>query len=152
MTELKESRWVKVHEPGQASTSTAKENVMDISIGEKECRADVTYTVPSYRKAAYWTLKYLEAADAQTLLSKIAETVTKIASENKEILAENQNWGLHISKMNDGVYDVKLTWVPSEPVMKKQKPARKNTKKASAKKASTKKTTTAKKTNTKKTV
>ena len=53
MAELKQGRWVKVHEPGQANF-VENENVMDIVIGAGRCQANATYTVRSYKKAAYW--------------------------------------------------------------------------------------------------
>ena len=46
MAELKQSRWVKIHEPGQANFIENK-NVMDIMIGADCYQAEATYTVRS---------------------------------------------------------------------------------------------------------
>ena len=127
MTELKESRWVKVHEPGQANYES-KENIMDILIGENRCQADVTYTVASHKKAAYWLAKYLDSAGATQVLHEIAGQI-EAASENKsDVNLNNENWICQIEKMDQGVFKVQLIWTPSEPVTKKQKPVKKNKK------------------------
>lgn len=123
MTELKESRWVKIHEPGQANYEP-KENIMDILIGESRCQADVTYTVPSYKKAAYWLGKYLDAAGAAQVLHEIAGQI-EAASENKaDVDLNTESWNCQIEKMAQGVFKVQLVWTPNEPVTKKQKPAK----------------------------
>lgn len=124
MTELKESRWVKVHEQGQGSFDT-KENVMDISIGAKQCKAEVVYTVSSIRKAVGWTLTYLEAADAKGLLEAIADSVRTAAEKNEDIDLQEDNWNLHVETMQKGVFNVQLNWTPAEPVTKKPKKNRK---------------------------
>lgn len=120
MTELKESRWIKVHEPGQGSFDT-KENVMDISIGAKQCKAEVVYTVSSIRKAIGWTLTYLEAADAKSLLEAIADSVRNAAEKNEDIDLQEDSWNLHVETMQKGVFNVQLNWIPAEPVTKKVK-------------------------------
>ena len=53
MAELKQSRWVKIHEPGNANFDE-KDNIMDIVVGSNRCQAEATFTVRSFRKAAYW--------------------------------------------------------------------------------------------------
>ena len=50
MAELKQGRWVKVHEPGQANF-VEHENVMDIVIGTGRLQAEATYTVRSYKRS-----------------------------------------------------------------------------------------------------
>lgn len=126
MEELKQSRWVKVHERGQANYE-AHDNIMDILIGEKRCRADVTYTVRSHKKAAHWLVKYLEAAGAAQVLHEIAGQI-EAASENKsDIELENEEWVCQIAKMEKGIFKVQLVWTPSEPVTKK-KPAKRTQK------------------------
>ena len=47
MAELKQGRWVKVHEPGQANF-VEHENVMDIVIGTGRLQAEATYTCLLY--------------------------------------------------------------------------------------------------------
>ena len=60
MTTLKQGRWVKIHEQGRANFETA-ENVMGITFGDNRYQAEATYTAGTrtYRKAAYWMLRYL---------------------------------------------------------------------------------------------
>lgn len=53
MAELKQSRWVKIHEPGNANFDE-KDNIMDIVVGSNRCQAEATFTARSFRKAAYW--------------------------------------------------------------------------------------------------
>ena len=77
MAELKQGRWVKVHEPGQANF-VENENVMDIVIGTGRCQANATYTVRSYKKAAYWLAEYLKAAEALQIVAD--EAMGKIQS------------------------------------------------------------------------
>lgn len=80
MTELKDTRWVKVHEPEEANFESHA-NIMDILIGE-ECQADVIFRVPSYKKAVHYLGTYLSATGAAQILSEIAEQVAN-ASGNK---------------------------------------------------------------------
>lgn len=130
MAELKQSRWVKVHEQGQANYEQ-HDNIMDILIGESRCKADVTYTVRSHKKAAQWLTKYLEAAGATQVLHEIAGQI-ETASENKsDIDLTNEKWVCQIEKMDKGIFKVQLLWTPSEPVTKKQsaKKAKKKTEK-----------------------
>lgn len=118
MAELKQSRWVKVHEQGQANCET-HDNIMDILIGEKRCQAAVTYTVRSHKKAAFWLNKYLEAAGAVDVLHEMAAQI-QTALENKEDVDLNEEtWNLQIEKMEKGIFKVQLIWMPSEPVTKK---------------------------------
>ena len=128
MAELKQSRWVKVHEKGQANFE-AKDNIMDIVIGESRCQADVTYTVRSHKKAAFWLNKYLEAAGAVDVLHEIADQI-QAASENKEDveLNDSDKWSVQIEKMDAGIFKVQVLWAPDEPVTIK-KPAKKSRKK-----------------------
>lgn len=122
--ELKESRWVKIHEPGQANYAV-KDNVMDICIGEKGCKAEAIYTVSSIKKAAYWTLTYLESAEAEDILKVIADSVNKAAAANEDINLQESTWSLNVDTLNKGCFSVRLEWVPNEPVTKKPKATRK---------------------------
>ncbi len=145
--ELKESRWVKVHEAGQANYVT-KDNVMDICIGEKACKAEAIYTVSSIKKAAYWTLTYLESAEAEDILKVIADSVNKAAVANEDINLQENNWSLNVDRLDKGCFNVRLEWVPSEPVTKKPKATRKPVGGITAAPKETKKATAKKKRNT----
>lgn len=141
MAELKSSRWVKVHKPGQANF-TERENVMDIMVGADNCRAEATYTVRSYKKAAYWLIKYLEAAGAlQTvadeILTKIKELAENANREEPEILANGEDWNCGIEKMCDGSFKTQLTWHTVEPITTKGEAQTAATKKRGRKKKAT---------------
>lgn len=124
MAELKQSRWVKIHEPGQANYAE-KENVMDIKIGERRCQADVLYTVRSYRKAGYWLCKYLEAAEAAQLLAEAAEQIMAAVDgagrEEPMVTVSTADWTCEIEKMGQGAFRASLMWQTDEPVVRKQK-------------------------------
>ena len=115
MAELKQSRWVKIHEPGNANFDE-KDNIMDIVVGSNRCQAEATFTVRSFRKAAYWLLKYLEAADA---LQVIATAADSIQTEADPCTVNGEGWTCEIEKMNQGVFKVRMSWAVSEPVTKK---------------------------------
>lgn len=110
---FKQSRWVKVHQRGQANYAE-KDNVMDIMIGDSRCQAEVLYTVRSYKKAAEWLLKYLESAEAIQLVIETAEKIMGAVSEasrdSEEITVAEEHWMLGIEKMADGAYKVRMTW------------------------------------------
>ena len=122
MAELKQSRWVKIHEPGNANFDE-KDNIMDIVVGSNRCQAEATYTVRSYRKAAYWLLKYLEAADALQVLATAADTIQAQADgagkDDDKVEVQGDNWTCEIEKMGQGVFKVCMSWAVSEPVTKK---------------------------------
>lgn len=131
MAELKQGRWVKVHEPGQANY-VESENVMDIVIGQDRCQAEATYTVRSYKKAAFWLTEYLKAAEALQLVAQEAIEQIAAASEaaNREepkIAVAGEGWTCEIEKMADGEFKVYLNWAVSEPVTKKAKAPKKKT-------------------------
>lgn len=123
MTELRQSRWVKIHEPGQANYAET-DNVMDIKIGGNRCQADVLYTVRSYKKAGYWLLKYLEAAEAAALLAEAAERIMNAVDgadrEDPDVTVETDDWTCAIERMSSGAFKVSLTWQTDEPVVRKQ--------------------------------
>ncbi len=136
MAELKQGRWVKVHEPGQANY-VESENVMDIVIGTGRCQAEATYTVRSYKKAAYWLGEYLKAAEAmQIVAAEILEQIKAAADnanrEDGEVTASGEGWSSVIEKMGDGSFKVQLSWAVSEPVTKKQKAPKKKKETAAA--------------------
>lgn len=125
MAELKQGRWVKVHEPGQANF-TENENVMDIVIGTGRCQAEATYTVRSYKKAAYWLSEYLKSAEAlqivaEEALAQITEAAESAHREDDEISATGIGWDCIIEKLCDGSFKVQLNWTVDEPVTKKGK-------------------------------
>lgn len=125
MAELKQGRWVKVHEPGQANF-VEHENVMDIVIGTGRLQAEATYTVRSYKKAAYWLGEYLKAAEAlqivaDEMLAKIQDAAASTNREEDEMAADGDAWNCTIERMGDGSFKVQLSWAVSEPVTKKAK-------------------------------
>lgn len=125
MAELKQGRWVKVHEPGQANF-VEHENVMDIVIGTGRLQAEATYTVRSYKKAAYWLGEYLKAAEAlqivaDEMLTKIQDAAASANREEDEMAADGDGWNCTIEWMGDGSFKVQLSWAVSEPVTKKTK-------------------------------
>lgn len=133
MAELKQGRWVKIHEPGQANY-VENDNVMDIVIGVNRCQAEATYTVRSYKKAAFWLNEYLKSAEAlQIIADNIIEQIQAAAEtagrEDSEIIASDEGWNCKIEKMGDGSFKVHLDWKVDEPVTKKSKTKKKQTKK-----------------------
>ena len=128
MAELKQSRWVKIHEPGNANFDE-KDNIMDIVIGSNRCQAEATFTVRSFRKAAYWLLKYLEAAVALQVIATAADSIsTQAAGATKEddtVTVAGEGWTCEIERMNQGVFKVRMSWAVSEPVTIKQPASRK---------------------------
>lgn len=138
MAELKQGRWVKVHEPGQANFEE-NDNVMDIVIGTGRCQAGATYTVRSYKKAAYWLAEYLKAAEALQIVS--AEALERIQTaadgasrEDDSVSASGEGWSCEIEKMGDGSFKVQLSWAVNEPVTKKAKAKKPAAKKRGRKK------------------
>lgn len=123
MPELRQSRWVKIHEPGQANYAE-KENVMDIRVGGNRCQAEVLYTVRSYKKAGYWLLKYLEAAEAAGLLAEAPEQIMNAVEgadrEDPDVTVETTDWTCAIERMSSGAFKVSLMWQTDEPVVRKQ--------------------------------
>lgn len=110
MAELKQGRWVKVHEPGQANF-VEHENVMDIVIGTSRLQAEATYTVRSYKKAAYWLGEYLKAAEAlqivaDEMLAKIQDAAASTNREEDEMAADGDGWNCTIERMGDGSFKV----------------------------------------------
>lgn len=129
MAELKQGRWVKVHEQGQANF-TENDNVMDIMIGAGRCQAEATYTVRNFKKAAYWMVEYLKAAEALAIVAESAiqqiQTAAESAGrEDDEVTASGEGWNCTIERMGDGGFKVQLGWAVDEPVTKKQKTTRK---------------------------
>ena len=77
----------------------------------------------SFRKAAYWLLKYLEAADALQVIATAADSIqTEAAGAKKEddtVTVNGEGWTCEFGKMNQGVFKVRMSWAVSEPVTKK---------------------------------
>jgi hypothetical protein len=118
MIELKQGRWVKVHAPGQANHDE-KENVMDITVGDNRFQAEVTFTVRSYRKTAYWLLKYLECAQAVQIHAQVAEQIqTAFEQANREapeVVVNGEGWKCETEKMSQGVFKTRLVWTKDGP-------------------------------------
>lgn len=123
MAELKQSRWVKIHEPGNANFDE-KDNIMDIVVGSNRCQAEVTFTARSFRKAAYWLLKYLEAADALQVIATAADSITTEAAnakrEDDTVTVNGEGWSCEIERMSQSAFKVRMSWTVSEPVTKKK--------------------------------
>lgn len=138
MAELKQGRWVKVHEPGLANF-VENDNIMDITIGTNRCQAVATYTVRSYKKAVYWLNEYLKVAEAlQIVADGIIEQIQTAAEsancEDDEVAVNGEGWGCTIEKTGDDSFKVQLNWSVDEPVTKKGKPEKKPAKKRGRKK------------------
>ena len=122
MAELKQSRWVKIHEPGNANFDE-KDNIMDIVVGSNRCQAEATFTARSFRKAAYWLLKYLEAADALQVIATAADSITTEAAnakrEDDTVTVNGEGWSCEIERMSQSAFKVRMSWTVSEPVAKK---------------------------------
>lgn len=122
MAELKQSRWVKIHEPGNANFDE-KDNIMDIVVGRNRCQAEATFTARSFRKAAYWLLKYLEAADALQVIATAADSITTEAAnakrEDDTVTVNGEGWSCEIERMSQSAFKVRMSWTVSEPVTKK---------------------------------
>ena len=122
MAELKQSRWVKIHEPGNANFDE-KDNIMDIVVGSNRCQAEATFTARSFRKAAYWLLKYLEAADAFQVIATAADSITTEAAnakrEDDTVTVNGEGWSCEIERMSQSAFKVRMSWTVSEPVTKK---------------------------------
>ena len=119
MAELKQSRWVKIHEPGQANFEE-RDNIMDIVVGANRCQANVTYTVRTHKKAAFWLERYLDAAGAADILTQIAEQLREAAESKEDIALNAEKWSCEIEKMDQGVFKVQVMWQTDEPVTRKQ--------------------------------
>lgn len=123
MAELKQSRWVKIHEPGNANFDE-KDNIMDIVVGSNRCQAEATFTARSFRKAAYWLLKYLEAADALQVIATAADSITtEVANAKREddtVTVNGEGWSCEIERMSQSAFKVRMSWTVSEPVTKKK--------------------------------
>ena len=99
---------------------------MDIVIGTGRLQAEATYTVRSYKKAAYWLGEYLKAAEAlqivaDEMLAKIQDAAASTNREEDEMAADGDGWNCTIERMGDGSFKVQLSWAVSEPVTKKTK-------------------------------
>lgn len=120
MLELKQTRWVKIHEPGQGNYET-KENVMDIAIGAKRCKAEAVFTVRNYKLAAFWMQRYLGTANAQKVVDLVEAAVSAelLAKPNEDICIETEKWSCRIEKLGETkAFKIDLTWAPGEKVKK----------------------------------
>lgn len=120
---LRGSRWAKIHEPGQGNFET-KDNVMDITLGESRCQAEVLYNtkaVRTFKKAAYWLFHSLDSARASQLYGIIAEAyeqvqsgVVDMDSEADKIEATGEGWNCLIESMGDGKFKAQLSWTAAK--------------------------------------
>lgn len=137
MTTLKQGRWVKIHEKGQANFEAA-ENVMDITIGSSRCQAEATYTTGTrtYQKAAYWMLRYLGHAKAEDILALAAEEIQAKAAEASrdasEVVVNGEGWTCKIEKMAPGVFKTEMTWTVEQPTVEAPAPKRRSRRKKAA--------------------
>ena len=113
---LKQSRWVKVHEQGQGNFE-AKDNVMDITIGDNSYQAEITYKtslVRNFNKAVYWFLRGLTNARADVVAQLAADELTAQAAnaskETEVIGASGEGWSCDIINMGEGVFKATMRW------------------------------------------
>ena len=113
---FKQSRWAKVHEQGQGNFE-AKDNVMDITIGENEYQAEITYktsVVRTFNKAVYWFLRGLTNARADVVAQLAMESlITQAANASKEtmeITASGIGWSCTVVNMGEGVFKANMIW------------------------------------------
>ena len=115
MLNLKQGRWVKIHDQGHADFE-ARENVMDIHVGSCRCQSEATYTANTHtcQKAACWMLRYLRHAKAEEILAMAAEEIQAKAAEAgrdaSEVVVSGENWVCKIEKMAPGVFKVQMDW------------------------------------------
>ena len=113
---LKQSRWVKVHEQGQGDFE-AKDNVMDITLGEGSYQAVITYKtslVRNFNKAVYWFLRGLTNARAEVVAQLANDELTAKAAnaskETAEITASGNGWSCEIVNAGEGVFKASMKW------------------------------------------
>ena len=113
---LRQSRWVKVHEQGQGNFET-KDNVMDITIGENSYQAEITYKtslVRNFNKAVYWFLRGLTNARADVVAQLATDALTTQAAnaskETDEITASGNGWNCTVVNMGEGVFKATMRW------------------------------------------
>lgn len=117
MSKMKQSRWVKVFRQGQSRLAPGGDgqNVMAIQVGADRCRAEVTYTCRSFKKAAYWLCEYLKSAGAAEFLGEGVLTQIQTAAmtpdpEAREVRAEGENWDCTIQEMAGQRYYAWINW------------------------------------------
>lgn len=117
MAKMKQSRWVRVVSPGQSRLGAGdeKQNIMAIQVGDDRCRAEVTYTCRSFKKAAYWLCEYLKSAGATEFLSEgalaqIQTAATAPDPETREVRAKGENWDCTIQEMGGQCYYAWFNW------------------------------------------
>lgn len=115
MLNLKQGRWVRIHNQEQ-NDFEARENVMDITVGDGYCQAEAVYTAATrtYQKAAYWMLRYLGHAKAEEILAAAAEKIQasadKAGRDDAEVAVNGENWSCKIQKMAPGVFKTQISW------------------------------------------
>ena len=114
MTSLKQSRWTKIHEQGEANFEP-KNNIMDITVGADRCQAEAVFTSTStYAKAAYWPIRFLGHADAEQIIALAAEEIQNRAANasrtDGKVEANGENWACIIEKLDKGVFKVQMNW------------------------------------------
>lgn len=116
---MKGSRWLKIHQPGQANFETS-DNVIDVQLGESRCQAEVVYNtkvVRTFKKAAYWLFHSLTVARADKLYEIISEAYEQVQREiegfdkdAEKFATAGDGWNCEIEKLSDGVFKTNLSW------------------------------------------
>ena len=116
---MKGSRWLKIHQPGQANFETA-DNVIDVQLGESRCQAEVVYNtkvVRNFKKAAYWLFHSLTVAQADKLYEIISEAYQQVQSEvenfdkdAEKFAAAGEGWNCEIENLGNGVFKTNVSW------------------------------------------
>ena len=136
MTTLKQGRWAKIHEQGQANFETA-ENVMDITVGDNRYQAEATYTAGTrtYRKAAYCMLRYLGHAKAEEILALAAEEIqakaAEVGQDAAELVVSGEGWTCKIEKMAPGVFKTEMAWTVGQTAVEAPAPKKRDRRKTS---------------------
>lgn len=124
MLELKQGRWVKVHENKDAEFE-AHDNVMDIVIGEDNCEAHATFNANTrtFEKAVYWMFRYLnldaEVAVSDAIIAEVEAKAKTAGNDTDTIEAQGDGWTCEIKKLDKGVFKTHYVWSVSEPVTRK---------------------------------
>ena len=114
---LKGDRWIKIHNAGEINFKT-EENVMDITISENHCHAEVSYRAPvvrNYQKAAYGLRSSLVCVTRSLeLIVSTAETIQakaeNITEEMSDFCISGDGWTCKIEKVAKGLYQASLDW------------------------------------------
>ena len=116
----KGSRWIKVHKQGEVNF-VSKNNVMDITIGEKHSRAEITYVtsvVRNFKKAAYWLLRALKNACVvqidETAANEIEAKANSANKETTEIEVKGESWSCKMQKLDKETFKIQVEWAETK--------------------------------------